>query len=318
MTTSFPEQPRAKVSVIIPCHNGAPWIWEQLDALSRQEVPLPWEVLVVDNRSTDLSAQVARGFSDKFPSLRVVPAHVRRGPAYARNTGASMATGDYFLFFDADDVVADGCVAIMVRALEKDPFVAASLDYKRLNPEWTYSNIARGETGTGPYEPFLPYAGGGTIGIRRALFFSVGGFDESMKRAGLEDCDFCWRVELAGTPLKTAEGAVVHYRRRGTIRGLFKQETGFGADMMLLIRKYQRQGYDLRSKTWRGIALECAKLLPRLARVAWNKALLTQWVSAMAFRVGMIAGAFAAVPGAAADAPHSKPAVVSQHTDHVT
>src|SRR5262245_57943638 len=110
-----PALPRPRISVIIPCHNAGRWLWDQLDALSRQEVPLPWEVLVVDNRSTDLSARVARGFSDKIPSLRVIAAHEHRGPAYARNTGASQARGEYFLFFDADDVVADGCVAAMVR-----------------------------------------------------------------------------------------------------------------------------------------------------------------------------------------------------------
>ena len=60
------------LSVVIPCLNGAATLGVQLAALARQEWSEPWEVLLADNGSTDGSAELALGYRDRLPGVRVV------------------------------------------------------------------------------------------------------------------------------------------------------------------------------------------------------------------------------------------------------
>ncbi|MEN8145864.1 MAG: glycosyltransferase, partial [Gemmatimonadota bacterium] len=56
-----------ELSVVLPCHNAAATIREQLEALERQEWPGGWELIVVDNMCTDASMDIARAFADRIP-----------------------------------------------------------------------------------------------------------------------------------------------------------------------------------------------------------------------------------------------------------
>ena len=68
------------------------------------------------------------------------------------------------------------------------------------------------------YLPFMPHAAYATLGIRRSVHEAVGEFDESLLR--LQDTDNCWRVQPARHPLRFVPKAAVHYRLRGTLRGV--------------------------------------------------------------------------------------------------
>ncbi len=106
-----PAQPA--VSVIIPVRNGAHYLRRTLPAL-RRELPAHWEIIVVDDSSTDDSVAVAAPLADF-----VVPSgHVRSAPA-ARNAGARKASGDVLVFLDADILVTRHALLELVRALEK-------------------------------------------------------------------------------------------------------------------------------------------------------------------------------------------------------
>src|SRR5438045_1880854 len=87
------------VSVIIPCYNAAEFLAECLDSVCRQTVP-PAEVIVVDDGSTDATAQIARAFG---PPVRVI-SQANAGPSAARNRAMDEAQGDWVAFSDADDV----------------------------------------------------------------------------------------------------------------------------------------------------------------------------------------------------------------------
>src|SRR2546425_5886760 len=205
------QTPGMRLSVVIPCRNTADRLPRQLEALTREKWQGGWEVVIADNGSTDGTREVAEGFRDRLPHLLVVDASARRGASYARNVGARSASGDAFLFLDADDEIAPGYLPAMADALVHHDFVAAYRDSESLNTGWV-----RLSRRTHPYEGFrnfygfLPHAGGTRIGVRRAIFESAGGFDESL--LGGEDVDFCWRVRPTRVPPPPVPAAPVPVR----------------------------------------------------------------------------------------------------------
>ena len=198
-----------KLSVVIPCYNGADTLGVQLEALANQHWPEPWEVIVLDNRSTDGSRQIAERYKERLPKLRVVDASARQGQPFALNVGVEAATGEAVAFCDADDEVSSGWVAAMGEALSRHDFVACSVDIEKLNPPWAVA--ARGYPQRDGlqkawYPPYLLHAGGGTLGVKRSLHAMVGGFDEALPY--LHDTDFCFKLQLArrATPLRAGCG----------------------------------------------------------------------------------------------------------------
>lgn len=279
-----------KLSVVIPCLNAARTLPEQLAVLAGQQYDGEWEVIVADNGSTDGSREVVESFRGRIPRLRLVDASDRRGQAHARNLGAAAAMGDAFLFCDADDVVAPGWVAAMGRALAEHRFVACRYDNEKLNPvevRKTHLNPQKDGVTRYDYPPFLPHAGGGGLGVRREVHEAVGGFDESMP--ALEDTDYCWRIQLAGTPLVFAPEAVVYIRHRQDLGGVFRQGVSYGLHNVLIYKKYRsrgmpRLGWLPGAARWAALLLRSPRLLTRDGRAPWL------WQ--LGWRVGRIKGCF--------------------------
>lgn len=88
----------ASVSVVIPCYNGAAFLRETLESALKQTHP-PLEVLVIDDGSTDESAEIAESFG---PPVRVIR-QKNQGESVARNRGIEEANGHWIAFLDADD-----------------------------------------------------------------------------------------------------------------------------------------------------------------------------------------------------------------------
>src|SRR5262245_13139635 len=124
------------LSVVIPCRNAAGQLPLQLEALTREKWQGRWEVVVADNGSTDGTGKVAGQFKAHLPRSLVVGAPARRGAACARNVGARSASGEAFLFLDADDEIAAGYLAAMADALAHHDLVAAYRDSESLNTGW--------------------------------------------------------------------------------------------------------------------------------------------------------------------------------------
>ncbi|MEW6583915.1 MAG: glycosyltransferase, partial [Actinomycetota bacterium] len=222
--------PPVALSVVIPCRNAAATLPRTVEMLAAQEWDREWEIVVADNGSTDDTAAVLARLCETMPRLRVVDASDRPGAAHARNVGAHEARGRAIAFFDADDVPHDGWVAAMGDALDTDAFVACRLETESLNGDWAQAVRGRPQwDGLLPTEhpPYLPAASGGTIGIRRDVFLDVGGFDETLPLAG-EDIEFCWRVQLAGHPLRFVPEAVVSMVFRADLRSLFSPARRYG------------------------------------------------------------------------------------------
>lgn len=107
-----------RISVIIPAYNAESTLEECLESVVRQTVR-PFEVILVDDGSTDNTRRVAAKFEAKF-TLRIV-SQSNSGLGKARNAGMAAATGDAYAFLDADDVWLPGKLEQGVKALLKYP-----------------------------------------------------------------------------------------------------------------------------------------------------------------------------------------------------
>lgn len=111
---------RTRVSLVIPVYNEVERIRDCLESIAAQSVQ-PFEVIVVDNNSTDGTVALAR----KFPFVRVITEE-RQGVVYARDTGFNAARGSIIGRIDADTYLATDWVATVVKAFENRQLAAIS------------------------------------------------------------------------------------------------------------------------------------------------------------------------------------------------
>ncbi len=232
-----------RLSVVLPCYNGAATVGLQLEALARQ-VWDDWEIVFVDNGSTDGSRAVAESFRTRLPNLRIVQAHTpgtpRLGVPHSYNTGIAAATGDAFVFCEADDEVGEDWLYEMGTALSRHDFVAARLDHRRLNPEWLHPRTGEGyqseRLSRMPGFPFMTHASGCSFGLRRSLYEVVGPLDVAFPC--VHDTEYSWRAQLHGYGLQLVTTAVVHYREKQLLAARFRQGRSWGRDYVRLLQRY--------------------------------------------------------------------------------
>ena len=240
------------LTVVVACLNGVDTLDRQLGALLGNPPTAPFEVVVADNGSTDGSRQLVADYARRFQAVRLVDASDRAGLAHARNVGAAAAKGDALGFCDQDDEVAPGWVDAMARALADHDVVAGRLEHDRLNQGWAIAVRGRPQTDglvRWEIESAPPFAFGCTLGVRRAVHGSIGGFDETFTQ-GCEDVDYCWRLQAAGYPLVFEPSAVTHYRLRHSLRGLFRQARAYGESEAQLYRKHRALGLPPIRRPW--------------------------------------------------------------------
>lgn len=112
-----PEETQPEVSVIIPVYNRASLIRRALTSLARQDFALPYEVIVVDDGSTDASALVAQQFDPRVQVLRQMNLQAHR----ARGNGAKAARGRYLAFLDSDDEAKPSHLSAHYATLQRSP-----------------------------------------------------------------------------------------------------------------------------------------------------------------------------------------------------
>lgn len=107
-----------KVSLIIPVYNVRDYLRKCLDSVAAQTYK-DLEVIIVNDGATDDSLEIALQYTAKYPHFRCYTIE-NRGLGGARNYGMEYATGDYILFLDSDDYIAENCVEILVTAAEQN------------------------------------------------------------------------------------------------------------------------------------------------------------------------------------------------------
>jgi len=229
-----------RVSIVVPIRNGREVISECIEALLAQDFPAGQrEILVVDNGSTDRTAEVVRSYPVTYLS------EPRRGVSNARNRGIEAARGEIVALLDGDCVPnrewlrellepfeepAVGCVA---GELGHGPIAtAAQRQSARILGNWQrYATSAS-----------LPYLVTANTAFRRAVLDRVGRFDPRMTRA--QDVDFGRRLnELGDVRVVYRPGASALHSHPASQRAFFRQQLGWahGAGLLEAKRRSLRQ-----------------------------------------------------------------------------
>jgi glycosyltransferase involved in cell wall biosynthesis len=248
------------VSVVLCVRNGASTLGRQLGALARQDVEAPWEVVVVDNGSTDGTRAVAASWTTRMPWLRVVDEPVA-GLNRARNRAVAVARSDRVLCCDADDELDRAWVREMLCGLEHDDVVGGALVPR---PD----RAARARLLAVPQTDGLPsildhtFAVGASLGFHRRVHDAVGGFDERFG-TGADEVDFCMRAAHAGFTIGFVPTAVARYTLQDTPSTLMRQRFNYGRGFQRLIAKAAQRGWIRRTRDerWNDLARAGAPLL---------------------------------------------------------
>jgi glycosyltransferase involved in cell wall biosynthesis len=241
-------------SVVIPVRNMERLLRLQLESLVGQVDPPPFEVIVVDNGSTDATTAVAGEFAGRLV-LQVLSATERASAPYARNVGARTARGDFALFIDADDVSDPNLLSAYAARSAECRLMGGRCDEQALNEavnEWR-SPLTVGELPVA-YETFR-YFMMGNCAIHRSVFTSIGWFDESLVRGG-EEIEFSIRAQLAGYSIDWVPDAVIYYRHQTTARGIVRQFFTYGRGDVVVFDRYHETAHlpPKRGRhTWRSV-----------------------------------------------------------------
>jgi len=202
------------VSVIVPVHNGRDYLPRTLPVLSALAASLKGELIVVNDGSTDGSAEIA-GSS----GATVLETGSRRGAARARNLGVSRARGDIIVFVDADVVPFPGAVESLLAHLRTGPYQAAFGSYAARFPARNfisrYQNLRHHfyhQRGHAQAESF--WCGLGAV--RRQAFVRAGGLDPAYE--GIEDVELGARLRREGYRIRLDPACLGTHLKRWTLR----------------------------------------------------------------------------------------------------
>ncbi len=206
------------VSIILVNYNGAQITIDCLHSIRSQLHSVPYEVIVVDNASTDQSADLIQ---ETFPEVKLLRQSENRGFGAGNNIGARNASGKYLFFLNTDTILTCDLLPHLIEVMEKDSSIgivgprllnsdgslqlstARSIsfwgEYQDLKQKLDYRNL---EQRSRIYEQFetmqeVDIVIGAALFMRKKLFESLGGFDETFFMY-FEESDLCQRAKLKG------------------------------------------------------------------------------------------------------------------------
>jgi GT2 family glycosyltransferase len=258
------------VSVIIPVYNAGSDLELCLRAIASSRVP-PLEIIVVDDGSTDNSVAVGRS-----AGAHVITTGARRGPAVARNLGASAAQADVLLFLDADVTVHADTISELVAAFHKRPELAAVIGAYDKSPTAMnfmsqYRNLMHCFVHrTGKEHASTFWSGCGAI--RREVFSIYGGFDESYTRPAVEDIELGLRISRDGRRISLNPQIQVTHRKRWSFWNVLRTDIrDRGVPWTELIFRERRMPNDLNLQMTQrvSVALAFALMCSVVAGAVW-------------------------------------------------
>ena len=247
------------ISVVICCYNSEKRIKETLEALQAQEISnkILWEVIVVDNNSTDKTSEVSKSIWSKneITTLKI-ERETRPGQTYARKTGIELAQYDIISFIDDDNRVCKNWIEIVLEIFEQHPECGAcggqgKAIFEKTEPFWFkhfQNNFAIGPQAerTGYIDLKRSYLYGAGLSIRKEAFQLLiqSGFPEfqtgrlsKTHRGGGEDSELSFCLIILGYKLWYDERLQFdHFMpdSRLTVSGLIELQKGFGRDEVIL------------------------------------------------------------------------------------
>lgn len=224
------------VSVVIPAYNEEPIIGDCLRSLTFQETPDSFEVIVVDNRSTDNTGKVAMSFIELL-DIRVIREETP-GRGAARKTGFAAAKGEIILSTDADAVLPVEWIAMLTKTLHSDPKIVAVTGPARIEDCTPFKNWLL----TGLFRIYIRIdmtlkgytcMNGFNFGIWKNAYEKAGGFDA--RNDAQEDMELTTRVRKLGKIGLADVSPVISGRRfrRGIFRAWWEYIWTFIAKFIL-------------------------------------------------------------------------------------
>jgi GT2 family glycosyltransferase len=195
--------PSLDLSVILASHNEGEWLRRTVDAFL-DVLPARSEIVVVDDRSTDGSAEFLRG---GYCGVKFVTPRVRRGAAGARNAGARLAVGKYLVFSDAHIALDPGWFEPLRDALDQPNVGAAApaissienRELKGFGHTWRTAMLDWDWLPRGSDEPHpVPFVPAGFVALQRETFERSGGFDSGLLIWGSVGDELSLRLWLLG------------------------------------------------------------------------------------------------------------------------
>lgn len=216
-----------KVSVIVPCRNEERWIGVCLEALVRGSFPRSdYEILVIDNGSTDQTREIASVFADQ------VLVENTNKVSRARNLAAAGAHGEVLAFLDADCIPDRDWLDKATASLARDNAGIVGAHYLLPElPSWVEKNWCLDPPAGRQETNFVP---AGNLIIRRQLFRQIGGFDE--KLIACEDKELCARASRHATVISDDAIRVVHQGNPKTLEQLLRREMWHGRGALRSLR----------------------------------------------------------------------------------
>jgi glycosyltransferase involved in cell wall biosynthesis len=211
-----------QVSIIVPVHNGGTAFQQCLISLANHAHAAA-EIIVVVDGGTDTSEQIAHEFGAK-----VVTFSRSGGPARARNAGAKIAQGDILFFVDADVTIAPDTIEQIQTIFGQQPDLGALIgsyddapgasnflsQYKNLFHHYTH------QTASEEASTFWGACGA----VRREVFWSVGGFDETYRYPSVEDIELGYRLKQRGYRIQLCRTVQVKHLKRWEVVSLLRAE----------------------------------------------------------------------------------------------
>jgi len=216
------------VSILVPCHNEAGCVAETVEALRNIDYP-EFEILLIDDGSTDATPQMLDQFARQDARIRVIHLAQNQGKAVGLNTAAAVARHEFFLCIDGDSIVDRNCLRWMMRQLVTSPRVGAVTG----NPRIRTRSTLLGRIQVGEFSSIIGL-------IKRAQrtygkMFTVSGVMVCFRRAALhhacywnpaaltEDIDISWRLQMRHWDVRFEPNALCWILMPETLRGLWRQ-----------------------------------------------------------------------------------------------
>jgi O-antigen biosynthesis protein len=247
---------RKKVSVVVATYNGARSLKACLESLGRLNYP-DYEVIVVDDGSTDATPEIARS----FPGARYIRQE-NRGLSAARNTGIAAATGEIVAFTDDDCRADEDWLYYLAGDLARGGFVGMG-GHNFPPPEDSHVAAAVSASPGGPAHVMLTdrvaeHIPGCNMAFYKWALDEIGGFDPVFRKAG-DDVDLCWRLQSRGYNIGFSPGGFVWHYRRSTVKAYLKQQAGYGEAEALLSQKHPEYFNTFGQGIWRGRIYSAAR-----------------------------------------------------------
>lgn len=216
------------VTVILCTYNRDQTLGKALSSVAASIMPesVAWEVLIVDNNSTDNTRAVVLAFCREYPNRFRYVFEAQQGKSFALNTGVRQAQGDILAFTDDDVTVDPMWLQNLTHALETGQWSGAAgrilLEWPKSLPNWLTTDGPYARHGFPGFDQGLQCKGlsgppfGANMAFRREMFAKHGGFRSDLgpnpqNQLHNEDTEFGRRLIAAGEPLRYEPDAVVHH-----------------------------------------------------------------------------------------------------------